>query len=333
MDVSLVIPGRNAAATLRRCLDSVAPLLRQGELREVLFVDDGSTDETAAIAAEYPVRLVRTGGLGPGGARNLGWRAARGKAVWFIDADCVPEPDALRLLKQHLDTPGVAGVGGSYANIRGESLLPSLIHEEIRERHLAMTGTVDYLGSFNVLYRREVLERIGGFDERHFNAPGAPGGEDADLSYRISDLGLALHFEPLALVGHHHPVRLAGYLRSQRLHGGWGVRLYARHPRRARGNSYSSWADHVQPPLAVVLLMALPTLLFPATRLLAPALALALTALQLPMTARLIRRTGRWRYLLFVPMSVVRAVARGVGLVQGTVRLLWDRPAPVARSA
>ena len=93
--VSLVVPGRNAAATLRPCLESVVPLQESGELREILFVDDGSTDDTAELVRRYPVRSIASPGRGPGAARNLGWRAASSPWVWFIDSDCVAEPDAL----------------------------------------------------------------------------------------------------------------------------------------------------------------------------------------------------------------------------------------------
>lgn len=75
-DVTLVIPGRNAAATVRACLDSVVPLLESGQLTEIIFVNDGSTDGTEAIVAEYPVRQLQGAGEGPGAARNRGWRAA-----------------------------------------------------------------------------------------------------------------------------------------------------------------------------------------------------------------------------------------------------------------
>ena len=93
--VSLVVPGRNCASTVRQCLSAVAPLLDGGRLGEIIFVDDGSTDETANIVAEFPVTYVKGSGRGSGAARNLGWREARHPLVWFIDADCVTEPDAL----------------------------------------------------------------------------------------------------------------------------------------------------------------------------------------------------------------------------------------------
>ncbi len=126
--VSLVIPGRNAASTIAICLESVVPLLGSAGLKEIIFVDDGSTDNTAEIVAQYPVRCIAGKGKGPGSARNLGWQAAKTPLVWFIDSDCAAEKDALSILLAHLDDPEIAGVGGSYGNMRLDSLLACLIH-------------------------------------------------------------------------------------------------------------------------------------------------------------------------------------------------------------
>ena len=58
MKVSLVIPGRNVSGTIKRCLESVVPMLGQNGLEEIIFVDDGSIDSTAEIVQNYPVRYL-----------------------------------------------------------------------------------------------------------------------------------------------------------------------------------------------------------------------------------------------------------------------------------
>ena len=165
-EVTLVIPGRNAASTVDACLSAVVPLLESGLLREIIFVNDGSTDDTAERVARYPVRCLTGKGQGPGAARNLGWRAAETPLVWFIDSDCVSEVHALELLLARIEGSPFVGVGGSYGNMRPDSLLACLIHEEIVERHRRMPREVNFLATFNVLYRREILEKVDGFDER-----------------------------------------------------------------------------------------------------------------------------------------------------------------------
>jgi glycosyltransferase involved in cell wall biosynthesis len=311
---TLVIPGRNCAATIAPCLESVAGLLG-GALAEIVFVNDGSTDDTARIAAGYPVRVLEGGGRGPGAARNLGWRAARTPWVWFIDSDCVAEEGALDLLLEHVGPPEVAGVGGSYGNMRPDSLLACLIHEEIVERHLGMPERVDFLASFNLLYRRDVLAEVGGFDERYMLA------QDAELSYRVAAAGYALAFEPRSRVKHFHPDVLKKYLRTQARQGYWRIMLYERHPRRAGGDSYSGFTDHVQPLLAAGSMA-----LVPFTPLLVPAIlqlpiAASLAAAQVPMTARIVKRTGSSRYAAFAAMSYLRAYARGAGMMRGALEV------------
>ena len=225
-------------------------------------------------------------------------------------------------LLEELDGDEVGGIGGSYANAVAGSLLARLIHAEIRERHVAMQGDVDYLGSFNVLYRRSVLEEADGFDESWVNGPGAPGGEDADLSYRVATRGHRLRFRADARVAHHHPVSLWGYLRAQRLHGFWGVRLYRRHPGRGRSNSYSAHLDHLQPVLALGVLLSLAAAVWrPALTWLSAALLLLLLATILPMTFRLTARRGA-EMLLFAPLATLRAFARGLGLTWGILDMV-----------
>lgn len=315
--VSLVIPGRNCARTLPACLGAAAAILNAPDspLREIIFVDDASTDDSRSIAARYPVTILNSPGAGPGAARNIGWRAARGEFIWFIDSDCVPEPDALKRLMAHFDGPHVGGVGGSYGNMTPESLLGSIIHEEIVERHRVMPARVNYFGGFNVVYRRSAVERAGGFDERLITA------EDADLSYRVHAAGFELRFDPNSRVGHFHPTRLRGYFRTQRRHGYWRVFLYMAHPHAAGGDAYSGPADHLQPVLAMLSLAAIPLCFLGRVTWLAPALLGGVALLQFPMMLRILRRTKQARYLAFLPLGLARAYVRGVGMTHGL--LAW----------
>lgn len=341
--VSLVVPGRNCAKTIRACLDAVLGIERaHGDaLREIIFVDDGSTDDTARIVESYPVKLVTGPGGGPGAARNVGWKAATSAWVWFIDSDCVPEADALAQLLRHVDFADAAcidsatdqssslgrigAVGGSYANMCPQSLLACLIHEEIIERHRRMPRRVNFLGGFNVLYRRAALEAVGGFDECRFNGPVSPGAEDAELSYRVHAAGYSLLFERDSRVAHFHPTRLGRYLRSQRHHGYWRVALHLTHRDKAAGDAYSSAIDHMQPVLAVLLLVAVPTIAWPGRQWICPMIATLLIAAQAPMTLRLIRRTKRLTAFAFAPLGFLRAFWRGIGMLHGLVAYPFQR--------
>ncbi len=314
MRVSVIVPAYNAAATLDACL--AACLTQSHSPHEVIVVDDGSTDETAPIARAQGVRVVQQRNAGPAAARNAGAWVAVGDVLAFTDSDCCPRRDWVERLLEAF-TPEVAAVGGTYAIANPASRLARLIQAEIAARHAAMPHRVDFLGSFNVAYRRATFERVGGFDERFRHASG----EDNDLAYRIDgrEQGERLMvFTPHAVVAHHHPERLGAYLRTQARHGYWRVQLYRKHAGRLRrGDRYASPQEMLGAPLSCVTLAALVL-----TPLVPPAVLGAIAALACWRAGKqaLLRQTvplagpGSWALL---PLWFVRDVARGLGLVRG----------------
>lgn len=314
---TLVIPARDAAGTLAECLDSVVAIRDApgSVLERIILVDDGSTDGSAEIATTRGVEVIRGEGRGAGAARNLGIFAARTPLVWFVDADCVAAPDALDRLRPHLRDPEVAGVGGTYDIAPDATLLERLIHEEIKVRHDAMPPDVDFLATFDVLYRRAALAAIEGFDERYLK------GQDAELAFRLVEAGHRLRFERESVVRHHHADRLSRYLRVQRRQGYWRVALHLEHRGRG-GNSYSGFLDHVQPFVAAGLVATSPLVAWwPWGGLLPGMLAVLLALLQVPMAVRMIRRAGP-AMISFVGLGWIRAIWRAVGLAHGVVHRL-----------
>ncbi|MDA8744737.1 glycosyltransferase [Rubripirellula amarantea] len=332
-----MIPGRNCAKTLRRCLGSVIEMLEERQLAEIIFVDDGSTDDTASIAAEYAITVLTGEGRGPGAARNLGWRHSTTDFVWFIDSDCVAHSDALEILLKHFSKEStrseasepkmescLAGVGGSYSNLFPQSVLATLIHAEIVARHRRMPQVVNFLATFNVLYRRDVLDQVGGFDESLKLA------QDAELAFRICDAGHRLHFDIDSKVGHHHPTKLWGYLKTQARQGYYRMALYRRHPGKIKGDSYAGLLDYVQPPLAMLLVASLPLIALSLVGLtwiliLPTLLLLSLLLCQMPMAVKMSVGYRRVNVLYFVSMSSLRALARGIGMTLALVRFseMW----------
>jgi len=330
--VSIVVPAHNAEDTLERCLE--ACLSQTYPRTEVIVVDDGSSDGTAEIAGRVDVRCLRQLQRGPAAARNHGAREAEGEFVAFTDADCVPAPDWIGQLMDGFED-GVAAVGGTYGIANEESLLARMIHEEIRARHDRFESEVDFLGSFNVVCRKEAFSEAGGFDE-DFSAASA---EDNDLAYRLAAAGWRLRFTPGATVAHYHPTRLWPYLNAQLRHGFWRVKLYAKHPVRAsRGDRYAGLGDLAAPGLALVLLamvlaspsvFAMPRWVLIAFMVCFVALSAFYAAIRLPMSVRMVRRTGDLRMFEFGDVAVLRDIARGLGMIRGVWTFLILRRATV----
>jgi glycosyltransferase involved in cell wall biosynthesis len=209
---SVVIPTRNRAAFLEKCLSALARQEIGPDEMEIIVVDDGSTDDTSerARSAEplmpFKLRVLKGEGRGPAAARNLGWRAARAPIILFTDDDCEPSPswagELVAFLEKHEHH---SGVGGETRRIR-DSLTARYTDFDGCMNHPGDPANVDYLVTSNAAYRRAVLEKVGGFSERFPCA----GGEDPELSFRIRAQGMKMGKTREALVLHNHPCSLVG---------------------------------------------------------------------------------------------------------------------------
>jgi glycosyltransferase involved in cell wall biosynthesis len=313
--VSVVIPGKNCAHTLKQCLESFVYFLDRRLVEEIIFVNDCSTDSTEDICRQHPVTLLQGEGKGPGHARNIGWKAAKTEYVWFVDSDCVAEPGALRPLLERFRLSDYAAVGGSYGIANSESLLARLIHEEIVQRHLSFGEEVTFLGSFNVMVRRDVLSELDGFNEE----PAFVFMEDAELTYRLLKEGYKLGFSINSRVQHYHPTGLIDYLTKQAMHGERRVALYKKYPKRVAGDSYSSLWEYFQPALVLMFwAMVALWIIFPVGPM-ALAVGIGCVLLHVPYSYLIVKRCGL-SYLAFLPMSMVRSLARGFGALLGVIR-------------
>lgn len=320
MLVSIIIPAYNGATTLATCLE--ACLDQDYEETEIIVVDDGSSDATAAIAAAFEdVTVLRQPNRGPSVARNHGARVARGEILAYTDADCVPRQDWIRQLVAPFDEAVIA-VGGTYDIANPESRLARVVQAEIAARHAQFGDYVDFLGSFNVAYRKTAFDSVGGFEESYRFASG----EDNDIAYKLQDTGGRMRFTAAAVVSHYHPTRLWAYLRTQARHGSWRVKLYKDHPHRAQGgDNYAGWPDLLAPPLSLVVAFLIPIVLgigiftpygLPATAIYI-ALATFYGALHIPIASRLRGLLSASDLLYCWLVLCIRDLARALGLLQG----------------
>ncbi len=234
--VTIVVPVKDRAEELRRCLESVQRLHYPKDRLEVLVVDDGSEDESAAVARSLGASVMPSGGRGrgPAAARNLGAAAAQGEILAFLDSDCVASERWLADLAGAFEDPELVALGGRVEGMhtaspldRYEAEMSSLCLGK-RGRSAQLGKDTFYLPSCNLLVRRRAFMDVGGFREELQVA------EDVDLSWRLRDRGGAIAYTPRGSVLHEHRNRLGAFLRRRSEYGTSEGILQVLHPERRK---------------------------------------------------------------------------------------------------
>jgi glycosyltransferase involved in cell wall biosynthesis len=167
--ISVVIPVYNRFEYLDHCLDSVFRQTRVPD--EVLIVDDCSSHSITGYLSQTPflgrVTVLRTDrNRRVSGARNWGWRHARGNLITFIDSDDLWEPYKTELQEFHLkEQPRMDGVYGAMTAFFSDGAARPWAHDRPPLVTVANALTDCNISVQTLMIRREVLERIGGFDE------------------------------------------------------------------------------------------------------------------------------------------------------------------------
>lgn len=224
-DVSVCVVSWNAADDLARCLSALGEAARDLAM-QVIVVDNGSTDHTAAVLASHPeVQTIvneRNPGLTTG--RNQALAAVRGRAILMLDADTIPGLSSITTMVRYLDEhPRVGLVGAKLLEVDGglqlscRTVPPPLLpfyrrpplsrwteHSGIVNRHLmrgfdhASARAVDWVLGACQCYRAELIPALGSYDTRIFSH----GGEDTDWCLRVWRAGYEVHYVPEAEVVH-----------------------------------------------------------------------------------------------------------------------------------
>ncbi|MBK5276043.1 MAG: mycofactocin biosynthesis glycosyltransferase MftF [Desulfuromonadales bacterium] len=251
-NISIVIPVKDRAGELQRCLTSLSNLNYPQEKLQVIVVDDGSIDDSPLVARQFRTLLVSSGGVGrgPAAARNVGASMANGEILAFIDSDCSASQEWLNELIPAFNNPAMAAVGGQVDGMctesvvdRYESIMSSLSLGS-HERTGSGGNDTFYLPSCNLLVRRNVFRSAGGFkDEMHV-------GEDVDLTWRLRDKGWTISYLPSGNVLHEHRSSIRSFMSRRFDYGTSEGMLQLLHPRRRK--------QMVIPPvLAIVLMLCL----------------------------------------------------------------------------
>jgi mycofactocin system glycosyltransferase len=241
--VSIIVPTRNRAPHLERCLCALQTLAYPAERLEVIVVDDASADSTPTLLKRLQGEFTATGlrlqhirhsrPVGAGYSRNSGTMSARYELLAYLDDDCLASPTWLRELVPLFEDPQLAAAGGLIRAYETHSLLGR--YEDVRSslfmgmqpREVGLEGPLTYLPSANLLVRRAAWERISGFASLRF-------GEDVDFCQRLLASGARIRYWPAALVYHNYRTDFSGFLLTRVNYASSEAVLQRLHPERRR---------------------------------------------------------------------------------------------------
>ena len=219
--VSLVIPLYNKVAYTEACLKGLEAA-GAGMPYEVILVDNGSTDGTGELLDRMAgrARVIRNGeNLGFSRGNNAGAAISQGEYLLFLNNDTVPHPGWLDALVREAETDAQIGIVGAkllypdtgrvqHAGIELIDGVPDHAHRhaEADDPEVDRARDLDMVTGACMLIRRDVFERLEGFDEGYLN-----GVEDVDLCLRARDLGYRVRYCPAAVLDHHEGASAGRY--------------------------------------------------------------------------------------------------------------------------
>lgn len=207
---SVIIPAKNEAQNIGRCIRSVFNCVEDRDLVEVIVVDNGSSDDTAEIAKEEGAKVFIKKNVTISALRNFGVQKASYGILGFIDADCEALPRWLENARNILSDNSI-GIVGDYYRLPEE---PKWIEKAFFSSITRRRREVSYLSGGNMVIRKDNFLNVGGFDER------VTTGEDYVLCLKFKSAGFKIIADPSVSVIHHgNPKTLTQLFKKEIWHG------------------------------------------------------------------------------------------------------------------
>lgn len=242
--ISVIICSYNGASTVESCLRSMQRLRYPNF--EVVFVDDGSRDNTQAILKQFEgwdrLRIITQQNMGLSYARNVGMHAARGEVIAYTDSDCEADEDWLYYLGLNLVRTKHTGMGGPNLIPDEGSWVADCVglspggptHVMIDDR------TAEHVPGCNMAFYTWAAKEVGGFDPQFRKA-----GDDVDFIWRLQNRGYSIGFAPSSQVWHYRRNTIKAYLGQQRGYGEAEAMLKYKHPDKFNALGASHWKGRI----------------------------------------------------------------------------------------
>jgi glycosyltransferase involved in cell wall biosynthesis len=239
--VSVVVASYNGGKTLKACLESLEHLNYPDY--EVVLVDDGSTDNSQQIAANYPkIKNIRQPNMGLSVARNTGIHAATGEIVAFTDSDCRADEDWLYYLIGDLLNSKFTGIGGhNFLPPEDSPTATCVMASPGGPAHVMLTDRLaEHIPGCNMAFYRWALLEIEGFDPIYRKA-----GDDVDVCWRLMQRGYRIGFSSAGFVWHYRRSTVQAYLKQQQGYGEAEALLIRKHPEYFNSVGGSIWHGRI----------------------------------------------------------------------------------------
>ena len=224
VSISIIIPALNEEKMIGRCLESLTKLDFARERFEVILVDNGSRDNTLAIAESFKdrlnVRILQKTGVRISALRNTGAQVASGNILAFLDADCLAPSDWLDRIFALAPADGAGVLGAHYLLPESSSWVGRTWH---RYQEAPKAGEVSHIPAGDLIMRRDDFLRLGGFDET------IQTNEDYELCERARAAGMKVRAFPEIGVVHLGTAQsLKVFFRKQAWHGTHVIKVFLR---------------------------------------------------------------------------------------------------------
>jgi glycosyltransferase involved in cell wall biosynthesis len=330
---SVIIPAYNAARTIHTCLAHIEKL--EGN-KQVIVVDDGSTDDTLAIAQKHKVGLKSIPHSGPSVARNQGVKDATGEILVFVDSDVyLPGDFLVRVDKLFEENPQASAIQALYSDRLFPHNIASLYKQKMQYWMMHRIGSREFceVGGFAVALRRESFDQVGGFDSQ----VSMPLCEDLELGYRLTRKGLKIIADHTLVVDHDTSVGLLSLLLDKfnraRWYSNWVSKVrFSRKETSGmldtilNNKSYVGW-EYLSTAILAPMIPALTISGFVCPVLWIPAATTAgiFIAINIPLARHAVAGNNCINPVVFMGLRFFESLALATGMTTGTLRAIIEK--------